>query len=37
MEIGVGIARKAWLEPTDILNAWPVEDVLAFAMARRTR
>jgi len=37
MEIGVGIARKAWLEPTDILNAWPVEDVLAFARARRTR
>lgn len=37
MEIGVGIARKAWLEPADILNAWPVEDVLAFARARRTR
>ena len=37
MEIGVGIARKAWLEPTDILNAWPVEDVLAFARARRSR
>jgi len=37
MEIGVGIARKAWLEPTDILNAWPVEDVFAFARARRTR
>jgi DNA polymerase (family X) len=37
MEIGVGIARKAWLEPSDVLNAWPVEEVLAFARARRTR
>jgi hypothetical protein len=35
MEIGVGIARKGWLEPRDILNARPVEDVMAFARARR--
>ena len=37
MEFGVGIARKAWLEPRDVLNAWGVEDVLAFARARRGR
>ncbi|MDQ3997254.1 MAG: DNA polymerase/3'-5' exonuclease PolX, partial [Gemmatimonadota bacterium] len=33
--IGVGIARKAWLEASDVLNARNVEDVLAFARARR--
>ena len=37
MEIGVGIARKAWLERGDVVNAWPVEDVLSFARARRSR
>lgn len=37
MEIGVGIARKAWLERSDVVNAWPVEDVLSFARARRSR
>ena len=37
MDFGLGIARKAWLESTDVLNAWDVEDVLAFARARRTR
>jgi DNA polymerase (family 10) len=37
MEIGVGIARKAWLERRDVVNAWPVEDVLSFARARRSR
>jgi DNA polymerase (family 10) len=37
IDFGVGIARKAWLEPRDVLNAWDVEDVLAFARARRSR
>ena len=37
MDFGLGIARKAWLEPPDVLNTWSVEDVLAFARARRTR
>jgi len=37
MEVGVGIARKAWLEPANVVNAWPVEDVLSFARARRVR
>jgi DNA polymerase (family X) len=35
MSIGVGIARKAAIEADDVLNAWSVDDVLAFARARR--
>jgi DNA polymerase (family 10) len=35
MEIGIGIARKGWLEPSDVLNTRSAEDVLAFARARR--
>ena len=35
VEFGVGMARKGWLGPDDILNARPVEDFLAFARRRR--
>jgi DNA polymerase (family 10) len=35
MELGVGIARKGWLEPSDVLNTRSADDVLAFARARR--
>ena len=35
MEIGVGIARKGWLEAADVLNTATADDVLAFARARR--
>jgi DNA polymerase (family 10) len=37
MEIGVGIARKAWLEPRDVLNTGSAEEVLAFVRQRRER
>jgi DNA polymerase (family 10) len=37
MEVGVGIARKGWLERGDVLNARSAADVVAFARARRTR
>ncbi|HEX8944787.1 MAG TPA: DNA polymerase/3'-5' exonuclease PolX [Gemmatimonadaceae bacterium] len=37
MEVGVGIARKGWLERGDVLNARSAEDVVAFARARRVR
>ena len=37
MEIGIGIARKGWLERADILNTRSANDVIAFARARRTR
>jgi DNA polymerase (family 10) len=32
---GVGMARKAWLEPANVLNTGSADDVLAFARARR--
>ena len=35
MEIGVGIARKGWLEERDVLNTQDVAGVLAFADRRR--
>ena len=35
VRFGVGIARKGWLEPADVLNARPADDVLAFARRRR--
>jgi DNA polymerase (family 10) len=33
---GVGMARKGWLEPKDILNARDADAVVAFARARRS-
>ena len=33
--LGVSMARKGWLEPTDVLNTRSVDDVLAFARRRR--
>ena len=35
MGIGVGMARKGWLEAGDVLNCGSVDEVLAFARARR--
>ncbi len=35
VDYGVGIARKGWLRPDDVLNARPVEEFLAFARRRR--
>jgi len=32
--IGVGIARKGWLEPKDVLNAFPLEDLLRIIRKR---
>ena len=32
---GVGIARKGWLEPADILNTRPLDEALALMKARR--
>jgi DNA polymerase (family 10) len=34
VEYGVGMARKGWLGPADILNARPVDEFLAFARRR---
>ncbi len=35
IELGVGIARKGWLAPDDILNCGDAEAVVAFARRRR--
>jgi DNA polymerase (family 10) len=35
VEIGVGIARKGWLEAADVLNAREADEVLDVARARR--
>jgi DNA polymerase (family X) len=36
MELGVGVARKAWLARTQVLNTEPVETFLRFAAQRRS-
>jgi len=30
VKYGVAIARKGWLEPTDVVNAWSLTDVKRF-------
>jgi DNA polymerase (family 10) len=35
MELGVGVARKAWLDRSQVLNTEPVEGFLRFAGQRR--
>jgi DNA polymerase (family 10) len=35
VHVGVGIARKGWLGPGDVLNARTADEVLAFARRRR--
>jgi len=30
LEYGVGTARRGWVEAKDVLNAWPLETLLAF-------
>ena len=37
VEYGIGMARKGWLGPADVLNALPVEGFLAHAARRRSR
>jgi DNA polymerase (family 10) len=34
VNVGVGMARKGWLEASDLLNAGGVDDVVAFARSR---
>ena len=35
MEIGIGVARKGWLEPSNVLNTGTADDVLIWARSRR--
>jgi DNA polymerase (family 10) len=37
VHFGIGMARKAWLEAGEILNARGADDVIAFARRRRTK
>jgi DNA polymerase (family X) len=36
MDVGVGIGRKAWLEPQDVLNTRSADDIVSFARERRS-
>jgi DNA polymerase (family 10) len=35
MQLGIGIARKGWLEARDVLNTRDADGILTFARARR--
>ncbi|HMM42582.1 MAG TPA: helix-hairpin-helix domain-containing protein [Thermomicrobiales bacterium] len=32
---GVGIARRAWIEPRQVVNTWPLDEVMAWLRDRR--
>jgi len=33
-EYGVSVARRAWLEPRQVISTWPVEQLLSWLKAR---
>ena len=35
IRLGVGVARRAWLEPSDVLNTYPLEELLALTRKKR--
>jgi DNA polymerase (family 10) len=35
IEFGLGIARKGWLEPEDLLNCMPAEEIIAWQQSKR--
>ena len=35
MRFGVAVARRAWVGPTEVVNAWPEADVLAWLRRKR--
>jgi DNA polymerase (family 10) len=37
MHLGIGTARRGWVEPRHVLNARPLQDVRAFIAAKRAR
>ncbi|HWQ70110.1 MAG TPA: DNA polymerase/3'-5' exonuclease PolX [Patescibacteria group bacterium] len=37
MSLGVAVARRAWLETSDVINTWPVDTLLAWAHKPRPR
>jgi hypothetical protein len=30
LTLGVAVARRAWLEPEDLVNTWKIEKVLGY-------
>jgi DNA polymerase (family 10) len=34
---GIGVARRAWIEPQRVVNTWPLDDVLSWLRERGTR
>ncbi|RPH74998.1 DNA polymerase/3'-5' exonuclease PolX [bacterium] len=34
IEYGLGMARRAWLEPQQVINAWPVQKILSWLEKR---
>ena len=37
MQFGIGTARRGWIEPGDVLNTRPIDDVRAFVADKRGR
>lgn len=37
IRFGLSQARRAWLEPQDVLNTWPLDDLLTWLKKRRSR
>ena len=37
IKFGVGVARRAWLTPDQVINTWPVEKILQLAAEKRRR
>jgi DNA polymerase (family 10) len=35
LRYGIGTARRAWLAPKDVLNTWPLENLLSWLRDRR--
>jgi DNA polymerase (family X) len=35
MQLGVGVARRAWLEKEDVINTWPIKKLLKFCNRKR--
>src|SRR3989338_5421344 len=35
MQLGVGVARRGWLEKEDVINTWPLERLLEFCRVKR--
>ncbi len=35
IRLGVGVARRAWLEPPDVLNTYPLEELLVLTRKKR--